>query len=166
MKITGCIILFCVTLFCCGYIVWRERKRMEQSAAFRRLFEFVYERCKYYQMPLKEIYESFADETLEKTGILEILRKGERGLPYSNFFVTAFDKCKEEFCFSQKESALIREFGSVLKTIAYDECERLEYYLNDISKQDTFIKSEFSKRVKLKVSLSLAAGFALIILII
>lgn len=158
LKLTG---LVMVAVFCamCGILmVCRMRSAVSQCEGFRQLIDTLSRRIDCYRSPLDEIYRDFRNRELEGCGFLPLLR--EHGMCY------ALENCTG-LHLSREVIELLMRFGESLgETGREEQLSHCAYYGGELTRLTGELRSRMPQRSRLYMTLSVAAGLMLDLLLL
>ena len=145
----------------------REKKRLIQCEAFLELFEYIKNQVGYFLTPTKIMYRNFSSSVLEACGFLPALRSHENDEVYCDVWRAALKACKKSLYLSEKQFALVLEFGDCVgKSHGQIQTNTFDYYISEMRAEISKDKEESAKNIKMYRTLGIAAGACAAILVI
>lgn len=159
IKYVGILLVF----FSCtytGYLTYLSRyRRLKRIMGMLSLIKFIKQRAEFFSDPLCDIYASFQNEELSKSGYLNTL--------VQNDFLYAFNEHSKDFGFSEQTDAFIVSFAQTLgKLPLKEQISSCEYLIGIISDEEKNSQVSLEKEKKLFCGIGVLAGCAAVILLV
>lgn len=167
MRVCGAVLLFLFFCLLGAMAGEREKKRLEECEAFFEFFEYIKNQVEFFLTPTKVMYRSFSNPVLEARGFLPALRSHENDEVYCDVWHAALKACGKNLHLSEKQSALVREFGDCIgKSHGQIQANTFDFYIEEMRTEISREKAESEKNIKLYRTLGIAAGACAAILVI
>ena len=143
-----------------GYLGYISRcRRLKRITGMLSLVKYIKQRAEFFLDPLCDIYASFQNEALSRSGYLRALVEGD--------FEQAFLKHSRDFSFSEQTEGYIISFSQSLGRIPLKEqISSCEYLFDIISEEEGIAREALKKEKKLFCGIGMLSGCAAVILLI
>ena len=156
LKWCGSFMLLILTLYLCYEASAMERRRVRQTEGFLLLLRHIKSQISCFCTPVRDIFFSFENDSLERTGFLSEAKKGD--------FVSALNSCRDKIYLDGEEINLLLAFGEELgKSYRDEEIKNCDYYIRELENLYSKRREEQPNKSRLYRSLVLTCGLMVII---
>ncbi|MBE6708706.1 MAG: hypothetical protein E7578_05645 [Ruminococcaceae bacterium] len=156
MKTIGIIIILTLSVLV-GFILSDNlRTRLKNITSLCSFVEYISENIRLYKTPLDEIFTSFSNEYLEKTGFIKGLETG------------LYNSAKNAgLLYGDEESIIIKTVSDKLGYGTVDEMDKLcSSAINKLKNLEDKLKKELPDKQKVYRTISVLAGASIVIMFI